>query len=219
MSPTLVTILTLISGISWSIVYIDLIRRGFKDRTYGMPLFVLALNIAWEFTFAFVTGFRVSVQKIVNVIWFVLDAVIVYTYFKFGRRDFPNQYQKYFIPWSIAAFAVGFAVIFAMATELGEDWGARYSAFGQNLLMSVLFIVMLIRRNNVEGQSMTIAIFKWIGTLAPTIQFYGQTGSLMILVFGVGCFIYDLIYIWLLRNKFIELGLNPFTRKPEKQTV
>jgi hypothetical protein len=214
MSPTLVTILTLTSGISWSIVYIDLIRLGFKDRTYGMPLFVLALNIAWEFTFAFVTGFRVSVQKIVNVVWFVLDAVIVYTYFKFGRKDFPQQYQKYFLPWSMTAFAVGFAVIYAMATELGESWGARYSAFGQNLLMSVLFISMLLRRNNVQGQSMTIAIFKWIGTLAPTIQFYGQTGSLMILVFGIGCFIYDLIYIWMLRNKFIELGLNPFTRKP-----
>jgi hypothetical protein len=214
MSPTFITILTLISGISWSIVYIDLIRRGFKDGTYGMPLFVLALNIAWEFTFAFVTGFRVSVQKIVNVVWFVLDAVIVYTYFKFGRRDFPKAYEKYFLPWSIVVFITGFVVIYAMVVEFGEDWGARYSAFGQNLLMSVLFISMLVRRNNVEGQSMTIAVFKWIGTLAPTIQFYGQTGSGLILVFGAGCFVYDLIYIWMLRNKFVELGLNPFTRKP-----
>jgi hypothetical protein len=213
MSPTIVIILTLISGISWSIVYIDLIRRGFKDQTYGMPLFALAFNIAWEFTFAFVTGWHLSVQKVVNVVWFVLDAIIVYTYFKYGRRDFPKTYEKYFIPWSIAAFIVGFVVILAMAVEFGEDGGARYSAFGQNLLMSVLFIVMLVRRNNVEGQSMTIAIFKWLGTLAPTIQFYAQTGSVLILVFGAGCFIYDLIYIWMLRGKFIELGLNPFTRK------
>lgn len=214
MSPTLVTVLTLISGISWSIVYIDLIRRGFKDQTYGMPLFALAFNIAWEFIFAFVTGFHVSVQKIVNVVWFLLDAIIVYTYFKFGRKDFPKAHEKYFIPWSIAAFLVGFVVIYAMVMELGEDWAARYSAFGQNLLMSVLFILMLTRRNNVDGQSMTIAIFKWLGTLAPTIQFYGQTGSAMILVFGIGCFVYDLIYIWMLRNRFIELKLNPFTRKP-----
>jgi hypothetical protein len=214
MSPTIVIILTLISGISWSIVYIDLIRRGFKDQTYGMPLFALAFNIAWEFIFAFVTGWRFSVQKVVNVVWFVLDAVIVYTYFKYGRRDFPRAYEKYFIPWSIAAFVVGVAVILAMAVEFGEGGGARYSAFGQNLLMSVLFIIMLVRRNNVEGQSMTIAIFKWLGTLAPTIQFYAQTGSVLILVFGIGCFIYDLIYIWMLRGKFVELGLNPFTRRP-----
>ena len=212
MSPTLVTILTLISGISWSIVYIDIINRGFKDRSYGMPLFALAFNIAWEFVFAFVTGWHPSLQKIVNVVWFVLDAVIVYTYFKYGRKDFPKAFEKFFVPWSAAAFAVGFAVIYAMAMELGESWGARYSAFGQNLLMSALFIGMLVRRNNVDGQSMIIAIFKWLGTLAPTIQFYAQTGSGLILVFGIGCSLYDLIYIWLLTRKFVELGLNPFTR-------
>lgn len=55
MSPTLVTTLTLISGISWTIVYIELIRRGFLDRTYGMPLFALAFNIAWEFMYALST--------------------------------------------------------------------------------------------------------------------------------------------------------------------
>jgi hypothetical protein len=214
MPPAILTTLTLISGISWSIVYIDIIHRSFKDRTYGMPLFALALNIAWEFVFAFVTGFRVSVQKIVNVVWFVLDAIIVFAYFKHGRRDFPKSFEKYFVPWSLAAFAVGAAVIYAFAIEFGEDAGARYSAFGQNLLMSVLFILMIIRRNNVDGQSMTIAVFKWIGTLAPTIEHYYKTGSLVILVFGAGCFVYDLIYIWMLRNKFVELGLNPWNRKP-----
>jgi len=214
MSPTLINILTLASGICWSIVYLDIIQRGFKDKTYGMPLFALALNIAWEFIFAFVTGWRVSIQKVVTAIWFGLDAIIVYTYFKYGRRDFSKAHEKFFIPWSIAAFMVSFIVIYAMAMEFGESWGARYSAFAQNLLMSILFIGMLVRRNNVEGQSMWIAILKWLGTLAPTIQYYARTGSGLILVFGIGCFIYDVIYIWMLRRKFIELGLNPFTRKP-----
>ncbi len=31
MSPTLITTLTLISGISWSIVYIDIIYRKFRE--------------------------------------------------------------------------------------------------------------------------------------------------------------------------------------------
>ena len=44
MPDTLVTILVLISGISWTVVYIEMIRRGFMDKTYGMPLFALALN-------------------------------------------------------------------------------------------------------------------------------------------------------------------------------
>jgi hypothetical protein len=39
-------ILVGISGLAWTVVYLFLIRAGFKDKTYGMPLFALALNIA-----------------------------------------------------------------------------------------------------------------------------------------------------------------------------
>mgnify|MGYP000984424995 CR=1 FL=1 len=38
--------LVLLSGVCWSIVYIELIRKGFQDKTYAMPLFALGLNFA-----------------------------------------------------------------------------------------------------------------------------------------------------------------------------
>ncbi len=214
MSPALITILTLISGISWTIVYIDAIRRGFKDKSYGMPLFALAFNITWEFIFAFLVGGDFGLQKIVNSVWFILDAIIVFTYFKYGRKEFPKTTENFFIPWSAAAFVVGFLTIYFTQLEFDGHWGARYSAFAQNLMMSVLFIGMLVRRNNVDGQSMYIAIFKWLGTLAPTIQIYLGTGSKLILILGIGIFLYDVIYIGMLYQKFVELGLHPFTRKP-----
>ena len=214
MSPTLITILTLISGISWTIVYIAIINRGFKDKTYGMPLFALAFNITWEFIFGFLVGEGFSLQKVVNSIWFLLDAVIVYTYFKYGRREFPKTVDRFFVLWSLMAFGIAFITIYFTHFEFDDFWGARYSAFAQNLMMSVLFIGMLVRRNNVEGQSMYIAIFKWLGTLAPTIQMFVQTGSTLILILGIGCFLYDVIYIGMLYQKFIELKLNPFTRQP-----
>jgi len=206
--------LTLISGISWTIVYIAIINRGFKDKTYGMPLFALAFNITWEFIFGFLVGEGFSLQKVVNSIWFLLDAVIVYTYFKYGRREFPKTVDRFFVLWSLMAFGIAFITIYFTHFEFEDFWGARYSAFAQNLMMSVLFIGMLVRRNNVEGQSMYIAIFKWLGTLAPTIQMFVQTGSTLILILGIGCFLYDVIYIGMLYQKFIELKLNPFTRQP-----
>jgi len=214
MSPTLIMILTLASGISWSIVYLGIINRGFKDKTYGMPLFALAFNIAWEFMYSFVIGFGFNLQKVVNIVWCLLDVVIIYTYFKYGRKDFPKDKERYFIPWSLAAFVVGFLVIYFAHYEFEDFWGARYTAFAQNLMMSVIFISMLVRRNNVDGQSMYIAIFKWLGTLAPTIQMSIQTGSKLILIFGIGCFLYDVIYIGMLYQKFVGLKMNPFTRKP-----
>jgi len=77
--------------------------------------------------------------------------VIVYTYFKYGRKYFPKDKQHYFVPWSPAAFVAGFLVIYFAYYEFPDFWGARYTAFAQNLMMSVLFISMLVRRDNVDG--------------------------------------------------------------------
>ena len=98
----------------------------------------------------------------------------------------------------------GAMLITGLKPQFGVAVGAGYSAFLQNLLMSVLFIDMLIKRGNSEGQSLTIAVSKWLGTLAPTILFgfIGSgsfpKGSFLILTSGVFCSIFDLIYIRML---------------------
>jgi hypothetical protein len=81
-----------------------------------------------------------------------------------------------FIAWSVLGLVTAFALQYALLKEFGVAKGAGYSAFLQNLLMSVLFIAMLAGRGNREGQSLSIAINKWIGTLAPTIL-YGLIGE------------------------------------------
>ncbi len=81
-------------------------------------------------------------------------------------------------------------------------------------MMSVLFVAMPLRRNNVEGQSMVIAVFKWIGTLAPTIQAYPLTADRLILALGISIFLYNVVYIVMLYRKLRGLGLHPLTRQP-----
>ncbi len=204
MSPVFVTVFTLVSGISWTIVYIDLINRGLRDKTYGMPFFALAFNITWEFIYAFLIYQGSPLQRAVNIVWFTLDVGILYTYLRFGRDEFPKQYGKWFLPWTASALAIGFAVLYFAGKEFQGARGGTYSAFAQNLMMSVLFIAMLVRRNNVRGQSMYIAFFKWIGTLAPTILVWLATGSRLVLALGIGCFFYDAVYIVMLWRKFGE---------------
>ena len=210
-------ILSIFSGFCWTLVYLDMINRGFKDRTYSMPFFALAFNISWEFIFAFlirsVEG--MGLQELINATWFFLDVIIVFTYFKYGKKNFPNTvYRRWFIPWSIIVFVISFITLYFTGLEFSGILGATYSAFAQNLMMSVLFIGMLIKRNSVDGQSIYIAIFKWLGTVAPTIQFSMYTGSRLVAVFGIGIFVFDIIYVIMLYQKFRELSLNPFTRKP-----
>ena len=214
MSSSLTTTFTLISGISWTIVYLDIINRGFRDKTYGMPFFALAFNITWEFIYAFLIYQGSPLQRVVNIVWFALDLGILYTYLRYGHREFPAAYSRSFVPWSIVAIVTAFVVLYFAGREFPDVRGGTYSAFAQNLMMSVLFISMLVRRNGVQGQSLYIAFFKCLGTLAPTILVYLVIGSKLVLALGTAIFFYDVVYIVMLYRKFVELGLNPFTRKP-----
>lgn len=202
---TIKTILTLVSGLCWTLVYIEGIRLGIRDRSYAIPFYALALNLAWELLHAYL-GLRTTIdlQTIINAVWFLFDVGIFYTYFRYGKKYFPAKLASWFVPWSILGLFTAFWVEYAFVREFGTFAGGAYAAFLQNLLMSVLFIGMLVRRGNTEGQNLTIAVSKWLGTLAPTITF-GMIGggtfsgpNFFILVVGILCSVFDLIYIWLL---------------------
>lgn len=204
--------LSLFSGIAWTIVYIDSIRVGFKDKTYAIPFWALALNIAWEFIHAILGYINVGVspQIIINGIWAIFDVFILITFFKFGIRHFPKQIKKaQFYLWSILVIVLCFVMQYMFIVEFPAVNGASYSAFIQNMVMSTLFIGMLVTRNSSIGQTKLIAYAKWLGTLAPTIligilgggkPFNGEPNS-FILVFGIICSVLDIIYIVMLTNK------------------
>ena len=180
-------ILTLLSGLAWTIVYADSIRIGFRDKTYAMPIAALALNIAWESTYAvhdLMTA--VSIQAIVNLTWALADIAIVYTFFKFGRSELPSFVtRRMFAAWGTLAFGAAYAVQWLFFAKFGAHDAARYAAFLQNALMSGLFVQMILARRGLRGQTLTIALAKWLGTLAPTILIGVIKGSRFILGLGI----------------------------------
>ncbi|HEY2642838.1 MAG TPA: hypothetical protein VGI56_03705 [Galbitalea sp.] len=192
--------LTIVSGLAWTIVYIESIRLGFRHKTYAIPVFALGLNIAWESIYG-IHGLAgtISAQSIINLVWAAADVAIVFTFFRYGRSELPKFVTRpLFIGWGIVVFGTSYALQALFIGEFGWTDAVRYSAFLQNLLMSGLFIAMLIARRGTRGQSMVIAIAKWLGTLAPTILI-GVLGNLpFILWIGLLCSLFDLIYIGLL---------------------
>lgn len=198
----LINLLIIISGICWSVVYVESIRIGFKQKTYAMPLFALGLNIVWEGLYAVTDIFvrqSIGAQAIANICWFFLDCVIVYTYFKFGKNECKTKTQrKWFVPWSILAFATCITLQVLFYRWFGSVEGEKYAAYLQNIVMSLMYLSMLKERKSDKGQSMIIAVCKCIGTLTPTI--YGTLEeNWFILVTGIICFVFDLIYIYALK--------------------
>jgi len=85
------------SGACWVAAYVLIIVRSFIDRSYGMPLAALALNIAWEGTFSFIYP-HTNLQLYVNIVWFGLDCIILLEVLWFGPREFPRQPLWRFYP-------------------------------------------------------------------------------------------------------------------------
>ncbi len=180
-------------------MYVESIRVGLRDKTYAIPVAALALNVAWESTYA-VHDLRtsVSIQAFVNLIWALADLAIVFTFFKFGRRELPRFVtRRMFAAWGLLVFGAAYAVQWLFFAKFGAHEAARYSAFLQNAVMSGLFVQMILARRGLRGQTLTIALAKWIGTLAPTILIGIIQGSRFILGLGILCSVFDLVYIGL----------------------
>lgn len=196
----MILFLIVVSGIAWTAVYVDAIRIGFRDRSYAIPAAALGLNFAWEAIYATRSAATaLSVQGVINIVWALADVVILYTFFKFGRSELPGWVTRnLFLGWALLLGVTSFAVQLLFVVEFGWDQASRYAAFLQNLLMSGLFIAMFVSRGGARGQSLLIAVAKWVGTLAPTFVFGWYGNSPLILGLGVLCSIFDLAYIGLL---------------------
>jgi hypothetical protein len=200
------------SGVFWTLVYILIIRVGFQDKTYGMPVVALCANISWEFIFSFMHPHEPP-QNYINIVWFVFDMIIVFQTLRFGKTALSQILpSRFFYPTLLLTLVVSFCAILAITYEF-RDWDGKYAAFGQNLMMSVLFISMLLKRRDVSGQSIYIALFKMLGTLLPSILFFLRFPASVLLNFlYVSIFIFDFIYVAMLYEKHAELGINPWKK-------
>jgi hypothetical protein len=184
------------SGVLWTIAYLLIIWRGFLEGTYGMPLVALCANLSWEFIFSFVHPHDLP-QRAVNVVWFSFDLVILLQLLLYGPREFADLPRRAFYAVLTLALATSFGVVLAVTYEF-DDFDGVYSAFGQNLMMSVLFIAMLRSRGSLRGQSVGIALSKMGGTALAAFAFYfhnpDYAGSVLLPLLYVTTLVFDGIY-------------------------
>ena len=185
------------SGVLWTLAYLLIIRRGFLDRTYGMPLAALCANLSWEFVFCFVYPHDLP-QRAVNFVWLSFDLVILVQLLLYGPREFADLPKRLFYAACTLALATAFGAVLAVTLEF-DDFDGAYSAFGQNLMMSILFVTMLYSRRSLRGQSVWIAVLKMGGTALASFAFYffnpDYDGSILLPFLYVAILVFDGIYV------------------------
>jgi hypothetical protein len=191
------TVLMLGSGLCWTVTYLLIIRQGFRDRTYGMPLAAVCANISWEFIFSFVHA-PSPIQHGVNLVWFALDVLIFSQLLWYGPREFPDLARALFYGGVGLGLATSYPLVLLISADL-DNWAGAYAAFGQNLMMSVLFVAMLYRRRSLRGQSLGIAVGKLAGTGLASLAFYLYSTlshhSPLLQFLYVAILVYDVLYV------------------------
>ena len=218
----------IVSGLCWSLAYVFIIRRGKMDAAHGMPLWALALNFAWEFNYSFITPCPMP-QRAINIIWCLLDVVILIHFFKYCKVDYPTLKPKHMYPLVVLAFVLCWLIVVMCQYEFWPfapadyplGMGRAYSAWGMDLSMAILFVYFIIRRDGVKGQSIWIAICMFIGNVAAAVPFlvYQGAGLAGVPTLGFffplvmfGAFTFNIIYIVEVYFYCKREGINPWKR-------
>ena len=198
-------------GLSWTIVYLLVIYRSFKDKQCGMPSVAMAFNLSWEFLYSFMFyDAQSNLQLWINRVWFVFDVVIFVAFLLYGAKQWNKLYHKFFVPYTVSIVLSAFLLLYFLQLDFGDS-AITYSAFTMNVLMSWMFITMFLKQQDLKGQAFGIAFFKMLGTAAATIILF-QRYSQFLQVMGVLCFILDMIYIILMADRYKKLNLHLITR-------
>ena len=194
-------LLQILSGVFWTVTYIDCIRVGIKHKLCAMPTFALMLNLGWEGVqtigeFAYHAHGEDSLQGYADLCWLFFDVGILITFFLYGRKEFSFfDNRKMFYWWFLLCFLCSTSVQICVVLQYGFVDGAVLTAFPQNLLMSVQFVDLIMKRQCKKGSSYIIAFCKWLGTLFPTIVFGIMRENWMCLATGGFAGVFDIIYL------------------------
>lgn len=183
-------------GVFWLAAYVLIIYRGFKDKSYGMPLVALGLNIMWELIFGLgihnpvpLDWGHVNIDFVYarNFLWFLFDVAILASALMYGKQYIKHEMvKKYFAPLVFMGIGLSFLLQHYFILEfyipnahnivvngatpeffnLSAQGGYIYTGFLLNLIMSPLFVMMALNRPNMAGQSLYIALAKMFGSFA-----------------------------------------------------
>jgi len=222
------------SGLCWTVTYGLIIYRGFKDKAHGMPMYALALNFSWEFIYSFVTP-SPGIQLYINIAWCLFDVVILWHFLRCWRVDYGDIPAKAFYPYAALVFVGAFLLVLFMQFDGANaalydqrnhplGMGRAYSAYAMNLIMSVLYVELILKRRSVAGQSIYIAIAKCVGTVFASLCFViapypnaahpgtPAPGELLWPLLYVLIFAFDAIYIALVWRQCRKEGIIPWKR-------
>lgn len=203
----LVTAALALGGVFWATAYVLCIRTSIALRVALFPLVPVCFNVTWEAVYAaHDLGAGYASEGLVNLLWLCLDMGLLVCCVKFGDPTVPQLSTTSARLWAALA-GLGLAALWQLACisqfETRPDgYSAIISAYVQNILMSVLFVVILASRHPVvltlRGQYprrvVAFGVCKAMGTVLPTSVFALVYQIPFVAYLGAMCLALDVLF-------------------------
>ncbi|MER6075940.1 hypothetical protein ABT187_45815 [Streptomyces sp. NPDC001817] len=194
--------LILVGGTSFAVSYVLMIRRGFLDRTYGVPLVALCAFMVWDVRNALgVYRPWIPMLGAVSGLYVVGHGVIFYQLLRYGPREFSRLSRPTF--YCMVAATVGFAffAVQALDRSLHDTWGIQTSQ-GTWLAAMVCYPMLCYQRGSLRGLSVPIAALQLVTSIVASVAFLrylpkdsGVKGSALLTFICLGMSAANLIYL------------------------
>jgi len=215
MSPEILKLFDFLTWGGWGAGGLLIIRRGFKDKSFGMPLMAVSLDMCWQFYYTFI-AYSPPQFFALSAFAFYINCGILTTCYLYGQNDFDWPLLKKHFKFKLLGIHIGVIVIFLCFIKAFDDKGGAIAAPTITLFLSSMLITMILRRDSVKGQSLYIAMFLFLGNIsgyAPAIFAHttGQENAPILWVYatvGMGTvlhIVYIMIYVYVAKRDEVSL--------------
>ncbi|KAL3495753.1 hypothetical protein BJX62DRAFT_195071 [Aspergillus germanicus] len=166
---------TMITGLCWVACYLGQAHHSMTHRTYSMPFFAQASNLAWEFVYGgLIYPSPLALERLIFLSGFATNTILQYTAIRYGRAEWVhaplvsrNLEALYAV--TIAVFVAG---NLAAAEQFGPHIGGYYVAILAQLIISVGSLAQLLSRGATRGFSLWLWTFRHVGSILAAPCFY-----------------------------------------------
>ncbi|KIJ26394.1 hypothetical protein M422DRAFT_192285 [Sphaerobolus stellatus SS14] len=159
-------------GVFWTAAYLLYVKQAREDRSYGMPLLALILNVSWEFVYTFVYR-RNGVGRFFHFPWVFIDGILVVETIKYGPdiwRSSPAVAEN-FGAIVLLSVIIGITAQWTFASQFSRYNASFWSAYACQNVLSWGSLWMLLARGNITGHSMSIWWCRFLGSLAANLRY------------------------------------------------
>lgn len=161
----------MISGtLFWVSAYFLMIKQSFRDQSIAYPLLSNVANWSWEFIHTFIKPAVFIPSLISNAVWLLLNSIILYTYFKFTKRNRLKAFSEFVVLFCLMYFLM-LKVDFWIDPGLDKNMmKVIYCGFISCLIHGLGLLYLLKVVKTTKGQSVPIATCTLLGSTGYVIE-------------------------------------------------